>query len=89
MTPEGLRADPVVLVAHYNGAYALRMVVLGGIAGAIAGFLLSLLITEVLIGNPPNQTGFDWAFWTDILLTIIGAVFGSVLGRRFRSGQTA
>jgi uncharacterized membrane protein YvlD (DUF360 family) len=89
MTPEQLRADPVVLVAHYNGAYALSMVVLGGIAGAIAGFLLSLLITEVLIGNPPNQTGFDWAFWTDILLTIIGAVFGSVLGRRFRSGQTA
>jgi hypothetical protein len=37
------------------------MVVLGGILRAIAGFLVALLITEVLIGNPPNQTGFDWA----------------------------
>jgi uncharacterized membrane protein YvlD (DUF360 family) len=65
------------------------MVVLGGILGAIAGFLVALLITEVLIGNPPNQTGFDWALWTDILLTIVGALAGTTLARRIRSGKTA
>jgi hypothetical protein len=65
------------------------MAVLGAIGGAVAGFLLALLITEVLIGNPPNQTGFDWALWTDVLLTIGGAVAGFLLARRFNSRTTA
>jgi H+/Cl- antiporter ClcA len=60
------------------------MVVLGGIAGAVVGFLLALLITEVIIGNPANSSGFDWRFWTDVVLTLVGALAGTVAVRRFR-----
>lgn len=62
------------------------MVVLGGIVGGVVGFLLALLLTEVLIGNAANSSGFDWQFWTDILLTIVGALAGAAFARRFRSG---
>ena len=60
------------------------MVVVGGIVGAIVGFGLGLLITEVIIGNPPDQTGFDWVFWFDIVLLVIGAIAGAGLLRRLR-----
>jgi uncharacterized membrane protein YvlD (DUF360 family) len=59
------------------------MVVLGGIVGAIVGFGVGLLITEAIIGNAANGTGFDWQFWTDIVLTIVGALAGASLARRF------
>jgi hypothetical protein len=59
------------------------MVVLGGIAGAIVGFVIGLLITEVIIGNPANSSGFDWQLWTDVVLTIVGAAAGSAVARRF------
>ncbi len=59
------------------------MVWLGGIVGAIVGFGVGLLITEVIIGTPANATGFDWQFWTDIVLTVVGALAGSSLARRF------
>ena len=55
------------------------MVVLGGIVGAIVGFL----ITEVIIGNPANSSGFDWQLWTEVVLAIAGALAGSAVARRF------
>jgi len=59
------------------------MVVLGGVIGGIVGFGLGLLITEVIVGNPANQSGFDWQFWTDIVLAIVGAVVGVATARRY------
>jgi uncharacterized membrane protein YvlD (DUF360 family) len=50
----------------------------------MVGFLIGLLITEVIIGNPANSSGFDWQFWTDIVLALVGALVGSQLGRRRR-----
>jgi hypothetical protein len=60
------------------------MVALGGIAGAVFGFLVGLLITEVIIGNAANSSGFDWQFWTDVVLALVGALAGAALARRFR-----
>jgi hypothetical protein len=65
------------------------MVVLGGIAGAVVGFLVALLITEVIAGNPANSSGFDWQFWTDVALTLIGAFAGTAAVRRFRTHTKA
>jgi hypothetical protein len=67
------------------------MLVLGGIVGAILGFLVGLLITEVIIGNPANGSGFDWQLWTDVVLAIVGAIAGSSLARRFsnRNAKTS
>ena len=48
----------------------------------VLGFGIALFITEVIIGNPPDQTGFDWALWTDVLLTIVGVVLGIGAARR-------
>lgn len=58
------------------------MTVLGGVIGAVVGFGLGLLITEVIIGNPANHSGFDWAFWTDIVLATLGALGGASIARR-------
>jgi hypothetical protein len=58
------------------------VVVLGGIVGAILGFLVGLLITEAIVGNPANGSGFDWQLWTDVALAIVGAIAGSSLARR-------
>jgi hypothetical protein len=59
------------------------MVVLGGIVGAIVGFGVGLLVTEVIIGNPANQSGFDWIMVTDVVFTVIGALTGAYVARRF------
>jgi hypothetical protein len=59
------------------------VVVIGGIVGAIVGFLIGLLITEVIIGNPANSSGFDWQFWTDIVLALAGGLVGAEIARRF------
>ncbi len=61
------------------------MVKLGGIVGAVFGFLVGLLITEVIIGNPANSASgaTDWQLWVDVLLAVIGALGGSWLARRF------
>jgi len=59
------------------------MVVLGGVVGGVAAFGLALLITEVIVGNPANHSGFDWAFWTDVVLTIVGVLAGASLARRY------
>ena len=61
------------------------MAVVGGIVGALLGFGVGLLLTEVIIGNPANHSGFDWAFWTDAVLAIVGALVGVALARRFRA----
>jgi hypothetical protein len=64
---------------------------LGGIVGAIVGFGVGLLITEVIIGNSASGTGFDWQFWTDVVLTVVGALVGSQLVRHLanRPSSTA
>jgi len=59
-----------------------NVVVLGGMVGAILGFLVGLLITEVIVGNPANGSGFDWQLWTDVVLAIVGAVAGSSFARQ-------
>jgi hypothetical protein len=58
------------------------MMWLGGIVGAIVGFGVGLLITEVIVGNSASGTGFDWQFWTDIVLAVVGALVGSAFARR-------
>ena len=60
----------------------LGMVALGGIVGGLVGFGIALVITEVIIGNPPDQTGFDWALWTDVALAIVGVLAGISVARR-------
>ena len=55
---------------------------LGGIVGAIVGFGIGLLITEVIVGNSGTGSGFDWQFWTDILLAVVGALTGAAVARR-------
>ena len=60
------------------------MSVIGGVIGGLAGFGIGLLVTEVIIGNPANHSGFDWAFWTDIVLAVLGVLVGIALGRRLR-----
>jgi uncharacterized membrane protein YeaQ/YmgE (transglycosylase-associated protein family) len=37
---------------------------------------------QVIVGNSASGTGFDWQFWTDIVLTVVGALVGSQLVRR-------
>ena len=66
------------------------MVVLGGVLGGLVGFGVGLLITEVIVGNPANQSGFDWQFWTDIVLAVVGVGIGIAAARRYvtqRSGH--
>jgi uncharacterized membrane protein YqaE (UPF0057 family) len=58
------------------------MVVLGGVVGAIVGSLLALLITVVQVGL--LRGGFNWVFWTDILLPTVGAVIGWTFARGSR-----
>jgi hypothetical protein len=62
------------------------VVVLGGIAGGVLGFLIGLVISEVIFSNSASQSGFDWQFWTDILLAIVGVLTGAALARRWRVG---
>ncbi|HET7743224.1 MAG TPA: hypothetical protein VFK76_00630 [Gaiellaceae bacterium] len=64
------------------------MAVVGGVVGGLVGFGIGLLITEVIIGNPADQSGVDWAFWTDIVLAIAGAIVGVALARRTRDRRT-
>ena len=61
------------------------MVVLGGIAGAVLGFLVGLLITEVIFSNPGTGTSGagDWHLLVDIAFLVAGALAGSSLMRRF------
>jgi uncharacterized membrane protein YvlD (DUF360 family) len=61
------------------------MVVLGGI---VVGLGVGLLITEAIIGNSATGTGFDWQFWTDIVLTVVGALVGVSLARRLASSKS-
>jgi ABC-type lipoprotein release transport system permease subunit len=65
------------------------MTVLGGIVGAIVGFGVGLLVTEVIIGNPPNQSGFDWIMVMDVVFTAIGALAGVSLARRLTSAKAS
>lgn len=58
------------------------MAVVGGVVGGLVGFGIGLLITEAIIGNSANGTGFDWQFWTDIVLAIVGVLVGIAVARR-------
>jgi hypothetical protein len=61
--------------------------VLGGILGAIAGFVVGILFTEVIFAND--------ASWPDVVpfaLAVAGILAGSALGRRLgqsRAGTAA
>jgi cation transporter-like permease len=58
------------------------MVVLGGIVGFVVGFGVGLLITEVIFSNPgTGDPTIDWAFWTDIVLSTLGALVGVTVTR--------
>jgi len=58
------------------------MAILGGIVGAIVGFAIGILFTEVIFSN--NQS------WPDIVpfaLAVLGILAGSSFGRRIRSSR--
>jgi ABC-type antimicrobial peptide transport system permease subunit len=55
---------------------------IGGIVGGLVGFGIGLLITEAIIGNSATGAGFDWQFWTDIVVTIVGVLVGISVARR-------
>ena len=54
------------------------MAVLGGVVGAILGFAVSVIFTEVIFEN--NQ---EWPIAVNAALTVLGVLVGSSLGRRF------
>jgi len=54
------------------------VVVLAGIAGAIVGFAISVLFTEVIFAN-----NAEWPLAVNAGLTVAGALAGSSLARRF------
>jgi uncharacterized membrane protein YvlD (DUF360 family) len=78
-----LHLVPDVCRPVFLGVLCKPMVVLGGIVGGIVGFLIGLLITEAIIGTPADSSGFDWQFWTDAVLAIVGVLLGSAVARRF------
>ena len=54
------------------------MKVIGGILGAIVGFAVGILFTEVIFANDQS--------WPDVVpfgLAVLGSLTGSSLGRRF------
>ena len=59
------------------------MVVLGGIVGAILGFGVGLLISEVIFSNPPNgpSGSSDWQLLVDVAFIVMGALAGSSFAR--------
>jgi len=60
------------------------MVVLAGIAGAIVGFAISVLFTEVIF---PNNA--EWPLAVNAGLTALGALAGSSLARRWTDHSRA
>jgi len=54
------------------------MVIVGGIVGAILGFAVSVVFTEIIFVN--NQ---EWPIAVNAALTVAGALAGSSLMRRF------
>jgi hypothetical protein len=62
--------------------------VVGGIVGALLGFGVGLLVTEVILSNPANGSGIDWQFWVDIVLAVVGGLIGASVGGR-RAGHMA
>jgi hypothetical protein len=62
-----------------------QMVLLAGIAGALIGFLVGFLITQVIIGEPPNAAGIDWGLWTEAAYAVVGALVSVRLGRKYSS----
>ena len=73
----GIPLVPRSVVNPPPDAYALKMVWLGGIVGAIVGFAVSVLLTEVIFPN--NQ---EWPIAVNAALTVLGALLGSRLARR-------
>jgi hypothetical protein len=54
------------------------MVVLGGIAGGILGFAISVVFTEVIFANSQ-----EWPTIVNAALTALGALLGAALARRY------
>jgi len=61
------------------------MAVVAGTVGGLIGFGLGLVLTEVIIGNPPDQTGFDWVFMVDFVFAVVGVLVGVEVARRRRA----
>jgi hypothetical protein len=58
--------------------------VVGGIVGAVAGFAVGVLFTEVIFANDQS--------WPDVVpfaLAVLGALVGSTLGRRYSDARAA
>jgi uncharacterized membrane protein YeaQ/YmgE (transglycosylase-associated protein family) len=53
------------------------MVVVGGIVGALVGFTLGVIFTEVIFANDQ-----EWPSVFNVALTVVGALAGSSLMRR-------
>lgn len=58
------------------------MAKLGGIIGAIVGFVVGILLTEVIFAN-----GKSWPDVVPFALAVAGILAGSALGRRFTQGR--
>jgi len=58
------------------------VVKLGGIIGAIVGFVVGILLTEVIFAN-----GKSWPDVVPFALAVAGILAGSALGRRFTQGR--
>jgi len=56
---------------------------LGGIIGAIVGFVVGILLTEVIFAN-----GKSWPDVVPFALAVAGILAGSALGRRLTQGRT-
>ena len=56
------------------------MVVLGGIVGAILGFAISVVITEVIWVND-----YEWTAIINVVITVVGVFLGVTLARRLQT----
>jgi len=60
------------------------MIKLAGLVGALIGFVVSVVFTEVIFAN--NQ---EWPIVINAALTVLGALAGASLARRFRERHAA
>jgi uncharacterized membrane protein YfcA len=73
------------LALEFTESYALRIVVkLSGFVGAIIGFAISVVFTEVIFAN--NQ---EWPIAINAALTAAGALAGASLARRLLARRAA
>lgn len=74
----------MTLVTERDASYAGAVKVVGGIVGAVVGFAVGILFTEVIFANDQS--------WPDVVpfaLAVLGTLVGSSLGRRFSDARAA